>query len=49
VLIYDIRNEKLESARELKGKGRSIYVDNNLLYVGQSDSKIKLFDIDSSS
>ena len=44
-LIYDIRNEKLEGTREFKGKGaKSIYVENNLIYVGMSDSKIKVFD-----
>ena len=49
VLVYDIRNEKLESSRELKGKGRSLYLDNNLMYVGLTDSRVKVFDIDSTS
>jgi len=46
LLIYDIRNEKLQNSKDLKGKGgRSLYVDGNLVYVGTNDSKIKLFDI----
>ena len=44
-LIYDVRNQKLEGTREFKGKGaKSLYVHNDLIYVGMSDSKIKVFD-----
>ncbi len=49
VLIYDIRMEKLEGSRELKGKGKSIFLDGNVLYVGQADSKVKVFDINTSN
>lgn len=36
VLIYDIRAERLEGSKELKGKAKSMFLDGNLLYVGQS-------------
>lgn len=43
VLIYDIRMERLEGSRELKGKGKSMLVQGKSIYVGQSDCKVKVF------
>ena len=35
----------MEGSREFKGKGaKSLFVDNELIYVGMGDSKIKVFD-----
>lgn len=45
MLIYDIRMEKLESSKELKGKGKSVLVHGRKIYVGQSDCKVKVFSV----
>jgi hypothetical protein len=45
VLIYDIRMEKLESSKELKGKGKSMLVQGKNIFVGQSDCRVRVFSI----
>lgn len=45
VLLYDTRIERLESSKDLKGKGRSFVSVGNRLYVGLSDAKVKIFDV----
>lgn len=45
VLTYDIRMQKLQSTKQLKGKGKTLLVQGKSLYVGQTDSKVKVFNI----
>jgi hypothetical protein len=42
VLIYDIRMEKLESSKELRGKGKSMLVQGKHILVGQSDCRVRV-------
>ena len=37
--------EKLETTKELKGKGRSMAVHNRQILIGQSDCKVKVWPV----
>lgn len=37
--------EKLESSKEVKGKGRSIAVQGRQILVGQSDGRVRVFPV----
>lgn len=45
LLIYDVRTQRLEESKEIKGRCRSMLAQKNILYIGQYEGRVRTLNL----